>query len=233
MYQPRHGHIHNEGSSRHRHSTQKSRTQTLPEATQPLSGVGLLEAVGHALELLLGAEAVTLHLTLDHVEGVAAQPEGLTRQTTVCGDLHAGDILALDVVALGILVHQVLERQEPHTVGLGLTEVGDILAAVESLQHAFVGGEFADAVDRATVEAVRAVGLRLQPDTNVLNRTREEGVGETRKTPGHVVLAIREAAIGIFLLVQLLKASPGLVEGTELHTDLYGISADGPHTAKY
>lgn len=216
--------IHKESTGRHRHSSQQSRSQTLPEASQTLSGIGLLEAVGHALELLLGTKAITLHLTLDHIEGVAAQPEGLTGQTTVRSDLQTGDILTLDVVALGVLVHQELESQEPHTVCLRLTEVGNVLATEKTLQHTFVGGELADAVDGAVVETASAVGLRLQTDTDVLDRSRENGVGQTGETTGHVVLAVRKSAIGVLLLVQLLKASPGFVESTKLHTDLQGIS---------
>lgn len=216
--------VHSKSTRRHRHSPKQGRSNTLPEARQSLNGIRLLEAVGHALELLLGAEAVALHLTLDHVEGVAGQPERLTGQTTVSSDLQAGNVLALDVVALGVLVHEVLESQKPGSVGLGFTEIGDVLAAEETLEDTALVAELADAVDGSVVQTISSVGLGLQTDTDVLNGARQEGVGETGKTTGHVVLGVGESAVGILLLVERLKTSAGFVESTKLHADLWAVS---------
>lgn len=143
--------IHDECSSRHRHSSQQSGANALPEASKTLDCIGLLEAVCHALELLLSPEAIALHLTLHNVEWVAAQPKRLTCQPTVGGDLETGDILALDIVALGILVHQVFKGQEPHAISLYFTEIGDVLTTVEAPQDASLSRELTDAVDRAIV----------------------------------------------------------------------------------
>lgn len=216
--------VHSKSTRRHWHSPKQGRTNTLPEAGQTLNSIRLLEAVGHALELLLGAEAVALHLTLDHVKGVAGQPERLTGQTTVGSDLQAGDVLALDVVALGVLVHEVLKSQEPGSVGLGFTEVSDVLAAEETLEDTALVAELADTVDGTVVQTVSSVRLGLQTDTDVLDGARQERVGETGKTTGHVVLGVGESAVGVLLLVELLKTSAGLVESTELNADLWAVS---------
>lgn len=145
------GSVHSKCSSRHRHSPQQSWANTLPETSQSLSSISLLEAVPHADELPLSTESITLHLTLDNIQRVAAQPERLTGHTTIRGDLQAGNILALDVVALGVLVHEELERQEPHTVGLDFTEVGHSLTSEKTPHHAFVGRELLDAVNGTVV----------------------------------------------------------------------------------
>ena len=56
-----------------------------------------------------------------------------------------------------------------------------------------MGGEFADAVDGAAVEAiVGAVGLRLQPDADVFDGAGEEGVGDAGEGAGEVVLGVGE-----------------------------------------
>lgn len=175
--------------------------------------------------MLLRTESVALHLTLDHVEGVATQPQDLTGKTTVGRDLDAGDLLALDVVALGVLVHQVLEGQKPGTVGLGFSEIRDVLAPVETAQHASLSNEFPDAVEGSAVQAALAVRLRLQADTDVLNGSREGGVGETRETSGQIVLAVGEGRIGILLLVELLQPSSGFMKRTELYADLQDMSS--------
>lgn len=212
--------VHSKSTRRHRHSPQQGRSNTLPEASETLNSIGLLKAVGHALELLLSAEAIALHLTLDDVEGVTGQPEGLTSQTTVGSDLQAGDVLTLDIVALGILVHEVLESQEPGSVGLGFTEVSDVLTAEETLENTALVAELADAVDGAVVQTISSVGLGLQTDTDVLDRAGQEGVGETGKTTGHVVLRVGESAVRVLLLVELLQTSAGFVESSELNADL-------------
>lgn len=175
--------------------------------------------------MLLRTESIALHLTLDHVKRVAAQPQDLTGKTTVGRDLDAGDLLALDVVTLGVLVHQVLEGQKPGTVGLGFSEIRDILASVETAQHASLRNEFPDAVERTAVQAGLAVRLRLQADADMLNGSREGGVGETRETSSQIVLTIGEGRIGIFLLVEILQPSSGFMERTELYADLQNMSS--------
>lgn len=196
--------IHSECARRHRHSPQQSRPNTLPVTSKSFRRIGLLKAVSHAVELLLCTESITLHLTLDNIERVTAQPERLTRQTTVGSNLQARDILPLDVVAPGILVHEELKRQEPHTVGLNFTEIGNRLASVESPQHTLMGREFANAVKRAAVQSVCAMGLRLHTDTDMLNGSGEDRVGDTGKSTGHVVLAVGEGRVSVFLLVECL-----------------------------
>lgn len=215
------GDIHNESTSRDRHGSQQGRANALPETTKTLDGIGLLEAVTHAGELLSGTEPVGLHLTLDHVEGVARQPQSLTSQTTVGGHLDSRDILALNIVALGIHVHHVLESHEPGTVGHRLTQNCDRLAAVQTAQGTSLSGKLLHAVNGTRVQATSAVGLGLKTDTDVLDRAREHGVGYTGERTGQPVLAVRECAVGILLLIQLLNLATRLVESAKLNTDLW------------
>ncbi|CRK17599.1 hypothetical protein BN1723_011363 [Verticillium longisporum] len=177
-----------------------------------LAAVRLGEAVAHGLVLLRGAKAVGLHLALDDVKGVAAEPEGLAGEAAVQGDLPAGHVLAVDGVAGGVGVHHVLEGEEPHAVGLGLAQQGDGLAAVEAAQDAALGGQRADAVEGSRVEAAGAVGLRLQADADVLDGAGEGRVGEAGKGAGGVVLAVGERVAG----VARLEVAARLVEGAKL-----------------
>jgi hypothetical protein len=48
------------------------------------------------------------------------------------------------------------------------------------------------------------MGLSLETDTDVFDGAGEDRVGDTREATGEVVLAVAEAAIGIFLFVQFL-----------------------------
>lgn len=159
------------------------------------------------------AKAVGLHLALDDVKGVRAQPEGLAGQTTVEGDHVRGDLLAVHLVAGGVGVHHVLEGQEPHAVGLGLADDGDGLAAVEAAHDAAVGAQLADAVEGPAVEAGGAVGLRLQTDADVLNGARDDAVGETGERAGVVVLGVAQ----VLAVVALLKVALGEAEAAKLH----------------
>jgi hypothetical protein len=79
-----------------------------------------------------------------------------------------------------------------------------------------VGDELAHAVNGAGVQATGAVRLALQTDTDVLNGTGEDRVGDTGKGARGVVLAVGEGPGG---LVALLEPAAGVVEGAELDRD--------------
>ena len=53
-----------------------------------------------------------------------------------------------------------------------------------------MGGDFANAVDRARVQALSPVRLRLQADADVLDGARDDGVGDAGEGAGKVVLAV-------------------------------------------
>lgn len=202
------------GTCAHRHGTKEGRSETLPEAPHALGPVRLGEAVAHALVLLGGAEAVGLHLALDDVEGVGAEPEGLTGQAAVEGDHVGGDVLALHAVAGSVRVHHVLKGHEPEAVGLGLADDGDGLAAVQAAQDALVGAQLAHAVEGPRVQRGGAVGLRLQPDAHVLDGARDDAVGDAGEGARVVVLGVAEVPA---LPVALLKVPLGEAEAAELH----------------
>lgn len=192
-----HGRFHDgECSGTDRHSTQQRRADTLPEATHALGAPRLREAIAHALVAHIRAEAIRLHLALDDVEGVAAEPQGLAGQPAVEGDLVSGDLAARDAVARCVRVHHPLEGQEPHAVGLRLANNRDGLAAVHAAQHAAaLGTELAHAVEGAGVQARGAVGLRLQTDAHVLDGARDDGVGDAREGARRVVLAVAQVLV--------------------------------------
>lgn len=217
---PGSGHLHNESTGRDRHSSQQGRTDTLPEATEALHGVCLLEAVAHAVVLHVGTESISLHLTLDNIERVAGDPKRLTGQTTIGSDLESRNIFTLDIVALGILVHHVLKGHEPRSVGGGLTQNSNGLTAEDTLHEALVRGQLADAVNGARVQAAGAVRLRLQTDTHVFDRVRQDRIGNTGERTGHEVLSVGESRIRILFLVHVLEATARLVECAELDTHL-------------
>lgn len=50
--------------------------------------------------------------------------------------------------------------------------------------------ELAYTVERAVVKSCSAVGLRLQPDTHVLNGTRDDGIGDAGEGTRGIVLGI-------------------------------------------
>ena len=50
--------------------------------------------------------------------------------------------------------------------------------------------ELAYTVERAVVKSCSAVGLRLQPDTHVLNGTRDDGIGDAGEGARGIVLGI-------------------------------------------
>ena len=54
----------------------------------------------------------------------------------------------------------------------------------------------------------------------MLDGAREDGVRDTGEASGHVVLTIRQAGVGVFLLIESFETSACLVEGTELHANL-------------
>ncbi len=54
-----------------------------------------------------------------------------------------------------------------------------------------MGRQFADAIQGPMVQTCGAMRLRLQPDTDVLDGPRYDGVGYAGKRSGEVVLGIR------------------------------------------
>lgn len=84
-----------------------------------------------------------------------------------------------------------------------------------------MGRQFPDAVDRAIIQPLRAMRLRLQPDPDVLDRTRDDGVGDAGEGAGEVVLAVRQRRGGQRGLggVAGFEGPAGVVEGAELDGD--------------
>ncbi|RMZ19287.1 hypothetical protein D0859_16719 [Hortaea werneckii] len=80
-----------------RHSPQQRGPDTSPEPHEPFLPVRLGEGIPHRFVPLLLAEAISLHLGLDDVEGVRGDPEEFARDTAVSGDLPSGNVLALTV----------------------------------------------------------------------------------------------------------------------------------------
>lgn len=217
------GYLRRECTSRHGHSTQQGWAQTLPEPAESLRSKCLFEAIRHALILLLCSETVALHLALDNVEGVASYPQGFAGQTTVDSYFPARNVFTRYLVASGIQIHEILEGQEPHTVGLRLSPDCYHLAAVQPAEDTFVSRQFTNAVNRAVVQALCTVRLGLKPDTDMLNWAREHRVGHAGKCARQIVLPVRKPRIvGISSPVLLLKISSGLMKGAELNTDLQG-----------
>ena len=70
------------------------------------------------------------------------------------------------------------------------TQKSDGRASVEALQHAFMRAEFLDAVQRAVVESVGAMGLGLQSNSYVFDWRAQECVGDSGEGSGSVVLTI-------------------------------------------
>lgn len=225
LAQSAHGHLDNrKGARADRHGTQQGRADALPET----AGAAFLprrgEAVAHRLELLVGAEAVGLHLALDNVKGVGGEPEELAGETAVHGNLPAGNVLAVDAGAAGVIVHHPLERGEPGAVGGRLTQQRDRRAAVQTPQDALMRNELSDAVDGAGVQLAGAVGLALETNTDVLDGAGEDGVDGAGERTGGVVLGVGEALAGLGAVAGLEPAARG-VEGGELDGDA-GADAD-------
>ena len=178
-----------------------------PEPSPPFPSPRLAHAIRHPGVLHAGAEAVALHLALDDVEGVAGEPEALARESAVERHPPLTDIFArfrfsnpaVVVVAAGhVGVHHPLEGAEPGAVRGRFAQHRHQLAAVEVPRRARarLPGDVPDAVERAGVEPLRAVRLRLQSDPNVLDRTRKDGVGDARECSRGVVLRVGERAAG-------------------------------------
>ncbi|KAJ8106421.1 hypothetical protein OPT61_g9547 [Boeremia exigua] len=122
-------------SSTDRHRPQQRRANTLPEPPSALLRPHLRKAVPHTPILLILAKPIALHLALNHIKRIAANPQHLSREPAIPSDLQRGDLLALDMIARRIRIHQVLKRRKPHAVRLRLTQKRHGRAAV----HAAVG----------------------------------------------------------------------------------------------
>lgn len=146
-----------------------------------------------------------MHLALDHVEGVAGEPETFARQAAVEGDAPLTDVFSslwrggggvgIGIAAGDVLVHHPFESAEPGAVRGRFPQHRHHLAPIQvpGRARARLLGDFSDAVHGPGVEPlVRAVRLRLQSDPNVLDRARDDRVCDPRKGPRGVVLCVRE-----------------------------------------
>jgi len=179
----------------------------------------LSETIPHSLISLLGAKPIALHLTLHHIERITRDPQRLASKATIQRNLGRGHLLPLDAVPPRVGIHEVLEGEKPHAVGLGLAQHGDRLAAIQAAEDALVRADLADAVERAGIQPRRAVRLRLQPDAHVLDRPRDHRVCDARECPCEIVLAVAERRVALRRRVALLEPPPRVVEAAELHRD--------------
>lgn len=174
---------------------------------------------------MLCPKPIRLHLTLDHIQRVTAQPKRLARQSTVQGNLVTRDLFAINLVSGRIRIHQPLKRQEPQAVRLRLAQHRHHLAPVQPRQHAArLLAELAHAVPRTRIQPAGAVRLGLQADAHVLNGARDDRVGDARKGAGRVVLAVPEVGDArdeglVGRGAALLEEAAGRVEGAELDGD--------------
>lgn len=53
-----------------------------------------------------------------------------------------------------------------------------------------LSGDFADAVDGAIVKSIRAMGLGLEPNADVFDWARDDGVSNSGEGAGEVVLGV-------------------------------------------
>ena len=143
------------------HGTEQGRPNTLPEPSCTVSTPRLGKARAHGRILLVFSEAVCLHLALDDIEGIAGQPKSLSGDTTIEGNLPAGNFLAVDAVTGRVAVHHVLKGSEPRTIGGGFTEDGHGRTAIQARNDALVSADFAHAVDGAIVQTSITVRLTL------------------------------------------------------------------------
>lgn len=119
------------------------------------------------------------------------------------------------VAAGHVGVHHPFEGGEPGSVRGRFAQDRDQLAAIEvaGRARARLRRDLPDAVHRPRVEPPRPVRLGLQSDPNVLDRSRHDRVGHSRKRARGVVLRVGEWAAR---RVGGGELSPGPVEGTEL-----------------
>ena len=87
-----------------------------------------------------------------------------------------------------ICIHHVLECSKPTAVSLGFAHECHSCAAVNAAEDALVCSELTHTVDWAGIEAVRAVRLCLQSYADVLDRTRQSGVGDTGESTSGIIL---------------------------------------------
>ena len=213
-----HGRLHHGKRSRtHRHRPEQSWPDPPPKPHDAFLCVSLCETLSHAPKLLLVAEAIGLHLALDHVERIAPQPQHLACQTSIESHLVGRYGGPLDAVPPRVGVHEVLKGKEPPPVGKPLAPHRHHLAPVEALEKAAtLCRELPRAVEGAAVQPVLPVRLGLQPDAHVLDRPRDDAVGYPGEGPGGKVLPVRQGAVGRFRDVLGFEPPPGLVEGSEL-----------------
>lgn len=172
-------HLHGKSPRADRQCPHQRGTNAFPKSPPALHPPRLSETVRHASVPSLRAEAIALHLALNHIERVARQPQHLARQAAVQRNARGGDFLSGDTLARGVGVHHPLKGAEPGPVRLRLAQHRDRLPTVQVPPRApRLRRDLADAVHRAPVQSRRPVRLRLQPDPDVLDGARDDGVGD-------------------------------------------------------
>lgn len=152
----------------------------------------MAETINHASVAPTCSKPIRLHFTLDDVEWIAADPQRLARHSAAHRDLDAAHLVARDLRPTCLLVGQELEREEPAAVRLDLAPQRHRLPAEQAAQGAGAvhRAHASDAVKGPVVEAPGAVGLCLEPDTDVFDRAGEDRVGDTGEGAGEVVLGV-------------------------------------------
>lgn len=180
--------LHRKSPRADRHRADQRRPNPSPKPPPALRSPCLSDAIRHPHILHAGPEAVGLHLALDHVEGVAGEPQAFARQSAVERHPPLTDIFSplwlFDqgadvgplVTAGHVGVHHPLERAEPGPVSRRFSQHRHQLAPIQIPRRARarLRRDLPNAIDRARVEPLRSVRLGLQSDPNVLDRSRHD-----------------------------------------------------------
>lgn len=101
---------------------------------------------------------------------------------------------------------------------MSFTENSDQLSAVETLEKSIVGCELLNTIEWSIIESASTMRLGLQTNTDMLNRSRDNRVGDTSKSTGTIILCVRK--LGVLttgtVLVVYLELAFGITEGTKL-----------------
>ncbi|KAA8916446.1 hypothetical protein TRICI_001309 [Trichomonascus ciferrii] len=138
----------------------------------------LLETVkGAPVDLLGLGDLVGLETGLDHVDRVDGEPHGPAGAGAVETQTPAGDVSTGDVVSLDVALDERLEGHEVGAHAEALSEQSGHEAAEDAVGEAAALVELFGTVYGPLVEQWLG-GLRLKPNSNVLNRGRQKAVGQ-------------------------------------------------------
>lgn len=142
------------------HCSHQRRTNTSPKSSKTISTPGISKSCSHVSEFSILSEPIALHLGLDHVEWVCAEPQYFSCQSTVECDVQERYFFSCSGHFLHVVFDECFVCHEPEAIPMEFSKQTRDIATKQSGKARLLD-DLPKAVLRTSVYPSHAIWLGL------------------------------------------------------------------------